>query len=404
MAEPDLDPETSSTKRHGIAVIGAGMIGAAHASGYRAHIGRFGKELELHLATVCDTREEAAKSLASTYGFRNWVTDWRTVMADERVRIVSIALPNAAHVEVASAAIEAGKHMLCEKPLALSAAAARGLLDAAKRSGVIAGTVFNYRRFPAIAEIGKLVRAGEIGDPVHLLVQYQSEYGADPNLPHSWRDVRALAGGGALTDLGTHAIDIARFLCGEVAEVRGAAEAIVIKSRFCPAAATSGHDHATLSNERRPVDTDDVTSAILLFENGCQGLLSASRVAVGMGNTLSLVLCGTRGTVRHTTAVAGEYQIARLGGAGGGFSIVPNRPASPFVRDYLPVPHDGVAVGYAEAFGFMIAEFLAAIAAGVPFTNGSLTDGMKAAEVLEAIQRSAASHRPVVLRESGAGR
>ena len=388
------------TGRYGIAVIGAGMIGAAHASGYRMHLPRFAATLDLSLSTICDARQEAAEVLARTYGFEKATTDWRATMEDKNVRIVSVALPNFAHAEVVAEALRAAKHVLCEKPLALSAKAGRELVALSRRPGVVSGTVFNFRRVPAIAEIAALVRSGEIGKPIHLLIQFQSEYAADPDLPHSWRYVRDRAGGGALTDLGTHAIDLARFLCGEISEVRGAAAATVIEKRFLPAATAAGHDHVALSSEQRTVDTDDVTSAVVLFESGCQGLFSASRVAIGLGNTLSFVISGTRGTVRYTTAVPGEYHIARIsGGTPGTFTIVPNRPASPRARDFLAVPHDGVAVGFAEAFGFMIAEFLDAIATGSPFTNGSLEDGLKAIEALEAIQRSAELRRPVSLAE-----
>lgn len=391
--------------QHGIAVIGAGMIGAAHAAGYRSHLPRFrNRGLELRLATICDEREDLANAVADAYGFAAAATDWRKVIADAGVKIISVALPNFLHSEVVGAALAARKHVLCEKPLALSAAEARRLHDQAKQAGVCAGTVFNYRRYPAITEIRNLVQAGEIGDPVHLLVQYQCEYAADPQLPHSWRYVRARAGGGALHDIGTHAVDTARFLCGDIAEVRGAAASTIIAKRYLPSAHTTGHGRVALSDQQAPVDTDDVVSSVLLFENGCQGLFAASRVAVGMGSTLSFQLCGTRATVTYSTAVAGEYRIARAGGGNSGvFSIVPNRAASPYVSDWLPVATDGLPVGYAESFGFMIAEFLRAIAEGKPFTNGSIEDGLRAAEVLDAIMRSAELCCPVTLQEIRAG-
>jgi predicted dehydrogenase len=387
-------------QRHGIAVIGAGMIGAAHAFGYRMHLPRFSEPLDLSLSTVCDARIEAAGHLATTYGFEKTTTDWRSVMADETIRIVSVALPNFLHAEVVAAALRAGKHVLCEKPLTLSAADARALCALAREKGRVAGTVFNYRRIPAVAEVKNLVRAGEIGKPIHLLIQYQCEYAADPRLPHSWRYVRAKAGGGALADIGTHAIDMARFLCGEISEIAGAAATTVTTRRYVPKAETVGHDHAELMGEQLPVDTDDVTSAVLIFENGCQGIFSTSRVAVGMGSTLSFVLSGTEGTVRYDATAPMQYQIARLGGSNAGaFAIVPNRPLSPYAREFLPVPYDGVPVGYAEAFGFMIAEFLTSIASGTPLLNGSLEDGLRAAEALEAIQRSVDLRRPVKLNE-----
>src|SRR4051794_34759736 len=277
------------------------MIGAAHASGYRSHLPRFAGRLPgLRLATVADPNADLARSLAETYGFEATAPDWKAVMDDPAVAIVSVALPNFLHVEAVDAALAAGKHVLSEKPLALDAANARRLHEKAKGARVRAATVLNYRRIPAVTEIRDLIAAGELGDPVSLLVQYQSEYAADPRLPHSWRYERRRAGPGALLDVGTHAIDIARYLCGEVDEVAGAVSTISVKERFVAAGATVGHNRVELSAEKRPVDNDDVTSALLRFRSGCQGLFSASRVAIGMGNTLSFQVFGTRASARFS--------------------------------------------------------------------------------------------------------
>jgi len=384
-------------RENGIAIIGAGMIGAAHAFGYRNYLPRFrGRLAGLRLDTVCDANEMLARQMADTYGFERIITDWRAVLADPKIGIVSICLPNFLHAEVTAAALEAGKHVICEKPLALNAANALRLHEVAGRAVVTSATVFNYRRIPAVAVIRDLIRAGQIGDPLNMLVQYQSEYAADPDLPHSWRYERGLAGAGALLDLGTHAVDIARFLCGEIDEVVGAIASISVKERFLPAGTARGHDRVALSSEKRPVDNDDVTSALLRFHSGCQGLFLASRVAVGMGNTLSFSVTGTRGTLRYSSQSPARYEIARFDGSGRSpFAVVANNPSLPYAGPLLPVPHDGVAIGYAEVFGFMIYEFLAAIAAGKPMENGSILDGLRAAEVLDAIQQAADTNAPV---------
>jgi predicted dehydrogenase len=254
----------------------------------------------------------------------------------------------------------------------------------------VAATVFNYRRFPAVAEMRALIASGSLGRPLHCLVQYQSDYAADPDLPHSWRYVRAQAGAGALLDVGTHAIDMARFLVGEVAEVVGASTAISIPDRPIPLSSTTGHAKGAVSKERRAVENEDLVSALLRFENGCHGLFSASRVAVGFGNCLSTTVACQKGTVSFDTSSPGGFKVANFDGSGqSSFRTVANRPASPYVSDLLPVPHDGVAVGYAEAFGFMIHEFLSSIAAGRPMANGSFADGLRAAEILGAIEEAA---------------
>jgi predicted dehydrogenase len=375
----------------GIGIAGAGMIGAAHAFGYRNHLAKFKQRLSgLSLSAVADPNETLAKQLADGFGFGRTVSDWRELIADPEIGIISVALPNFLHVEAVEKALLAGKHVLCEKPLALSANDARHLYDTAKSTKACAATVFNYRRIPALAEIRELITAGELGDIVSMLVQFQCEYAADPQLPHSWRYERDRAGPGALLDIGTHAIDTARYLCGEVAEVAGAVSTISIKERFVAAGSTVGHNRAELSAEKRPVDNDDVMSALLRFESGAQGLFSASRVAIGMGNTLSFEVLGTKATTRFSTQSLNQYQIARFDGSGQSpFATVFNRPSSPNVGAMLPVPFDGVAVGYAEVFGFMIHDFLTAIADHREISNGTLLDGLRAAEILDAIQRSA---------------
>ena len=388
--------------KHGIAILGAGMIGAAHAAGYRTYLPRFAGKLDgLSLATVCDENEAMANSLRANFGFARTSRDWKAVLDDPEIGIVSIALPNFLHVESVSLALERGKHVICEKPLALTAVDAEKLYRKAQASNRCSATVFNYRRLPAVAAIKELVAAVEIGAPVQLLVQFQCDYAADPELPHSWRYTRARAGAGALLDVGAHAIDMARFLVGEVAEVRGATAATWIKERHLALGATKGHDKVALSAETRPVDNDDIVSAVLRFENGCQGLFCVSRISVGFGNTFSFSLSGTKGTVQFSTMEPGHYRIARLDNSGQyPFRTVRNRPSTPYVAELLPVPYDGIAVGYAEAFGFMIYEFLAAIAAGKPMPGGTLLDGLRAAEILDAIDLAAARGGSVAVKRS----
>ncbi|MBN8630142.1 MAG: Gfo/Idh/MocA family oxidoreductase [Rhodobacterales bacterium] len=385
---------------HGIAVIGAGMIGAAHAAAYRQFAHRFGPAGTLH--TVCDMNHEAARKLAADWGFARTATDWKSVIADAGIDVVSVCLPNYLHTEVTLAALAAGKHVLCEKPLALDAASARPVAEAARKAGSVSGTVFNYRRIPAIAAIRARIEAGDLGRPVQIGVQFQCDYAADPLLPHSWRYELAKAGPGALLDVGTHAVDTMRFLFGEVVEVIGAVSTISIPERRLPLGATSGHGHAALSDRTAPVDNDDVMSALLRFANGAQGFLSASRVAVGSGNRLAVEVMGTEGTARFTTEMPSFYEIAlRAPGGPAGFTRVMNSPQAPDIGTLATVPHDAVSVGYAEWFGFMIHDFLRCCAEGRPFRNGSIEDGYAAARVLDSIQ-SASSRAAAVQVEPAA--
>ena len=382
---------------NGIAVIGAGMIGAAHAAGYRTYLPRI-EGLSARLDVVCDANAELAAKLARNWGFARTVADWRAVVDDPEIGIVSVCLPNFLHTEVTQAALRAGKHVLCEKPLALTAREARGTLELARNSSGKSGTVFNYRRIPAIADIRACVQAGELGEPIQIVIFYQCDYAADPLLPHSWRYEFDRAGPGALLDLGTHAVDLARFIFGDVAEVTGAVSTISIKERFLAAEATTGHGHAALSDKKAKVDNDDVMSALFRFRNGAQGFLTASRVAVGAGNRIQVEVYGTKGTARFSNETPTHYDLAVLSEKGPSpFSRMINRPSSPYVGALAAVPHDLAPIGYAESFGFMIHEFLTAIAEDRPFENGSIEDGYRAAEVLDAIQKASTTNAPVTV-------
>ncbi|MGC8469679.1 MAG: Gfo/Idh/MocA family protein [Acetobacteraceae bacterium] len=379
----------------GIAIVGAGMIGAAHAAAYRQYAHRFGNG-SARLDTICDTNESQARTLAASAGFARVATDWRSVIADPAIDVVSVCLPNFLHTEVTLAALQAGKHVLCEKPLALSAASARPVRAAAAAARTVSGTVFNYRRIPALADLRARITEGVLGAPVQISVLFQCDYAADPLLPHSWRYVFEQAGPGALLDVGTHAVDMMRFLFGDICEVVGAIATISIAERRLPLAATSGHGHVALSDVTVPVDNDDVMSALVRFVNGAQGHVSASRVAVGSGNRLAVEAMGTRGTARFSTETPSHFELSLLGAQGAcGFQKIPNSPRSPYVGALVAVPHDLVSVGYAEWFGFMIHEFLAAVEQGGRFTNGSIEDGYRAAQILDAIQQSSVGRVPV---------
>lgn len=377
----------------GIAIIGAGMIGGAHAAAYRQFAHRFG---DLSLSTICDSNADMADALARKYGFDRVARDWRAVIADPDIGVVSVCLPNFLHTEVTLAALAAGKHVLCEKPLALSADQARPVRDAARAADCVSGTVFNYRRIPALADMRARIGAGVLGDPVQISVLFQCDYAADPMLPHSWRYEFDKAGPGALLDLGTHAVDMARFMFGDVAEVAGAVSTISVPQRYLPVGATTGHGHVELSDKTARVDNDDVMSALLRFANGAQGFVSASRVAVGSGNRLAVELHGTKGTARFTTEMPSFYELALFTpGQPSNFMRVPNRPASPYIGALAPVPHDLASIGYAEVFGYLIHEFLEAIAAEQALENGSIEDGYRAAQILDAIQRASVENAPV---------
>lgn len=382
-------------KSLGIAIIGAGMIGGAHGAAYRQFAHRFGGD-GMELRCVCDMNEALAGDLARKYSFQKTARDWKQVIGDPDIHVVSVCLPNFLHTEVTLSALQAGKHVLCEKPLALSAAEARPVRDAALAADCVSGTVFNYRRIPALSDIRKRLTTGDLGKPVQISVLFQCDYAADPMLPHSWRYEFDKAGPGALLDLGTHAVDMARFMFGDISEVTGAISTISVPERHLPKAATSGHGHVDLSDEMAKVGNDDVMSGLLRFANGAQGFVSASRVAVGSGNRLAVEVHGTKGTARFTTEMPSFYELALFeAGRPSNFVRMPNRPSSAYIGQLAPVPHDLASIGYSEVFGYLIHEFLEAVAEGRALENGSIEDGYRAAQVLDAIQTASVGNAPV---------
>ena len=267
-----------------IGLIGYGFMGRAHSNAYRKVGNFFDLEYQPVLKAICARNADNAAAFAKKWGYESIETDWRKLVARDDIEAIDICTPNNSHAEIAIAAAKAGKMILCEKPLAMDTAEGEEMCQAVEKAGVANIVWYNYRRIPAVGDIRARVAAGELGDPVQITVFYQCDYAADPLLPHSWRYEFERAGPGALLDVGTHAVDLSRFILGDVAEVTGAVSSISIPERFLPAEATVGHGHVALSEKTAKVENDDVTSALLRFANGAQGFVTASRVAVGTGN------------------------------------------------------------------------------------------------------------------------
>jgi predicted dehydrogenase len=389
---------TATNSDIGIAVIGGGMIGGAHAFAYLAqHTVLPLRDRRVRLVKAVDSDVHAAQALARRFGFEEASVDWAEILTDTRIAAVSVALPNFLHYEVAKALLLAGKHVLCEKPLAMSKEEACDLLRIAERTGRVAATSFNYRRIPAVAEARRQVAAQSFGTPITLNCYYHADYCADPTHPFSWRYEKRLAGAGALGDLGVHAIDLMRCLCGEVRSIRGACLVTAIKRRRLAAVAVKGHAKPALLDEDRAVDTDDAAQALLEFDNGCIGSLSVSRVAVGSKNQLGFALHGSTGSVWFDFDRPAELNTAHLGREGVTRQIAPAH--FPYAAEGQIVSADGVPAGYVEFFTFMVREFLDAIHEGSAFDNGSFRDGYEAALVIAAIQRSAATGLAVDIGE-----
>jgi predicted dehydrogenase len=366
----------------GIGLVGYGMIGRVHTLAYRELPLFYPQRLPaLHLAAVCTSRSETAQAAAAEAGFASWCTDISALVGREDVHVVDCSVPNHLHRSVLLAAIAAGKHIYCEKPLALDGAEARELVMAARKAGVCAGMTFNYRFVPAIMRARQLIHEGALGEVYTFRAEYLHSGYQDPQRPAGWKTRREQAGGGALVDLGSHVIDLIRHLLGEFRAVRANLHTF-IKERPVRHGAT----------EKEPVTVDDVAWVQVQMENGSMGTIEVSRFATGMLDDLRLEIYGQRGALRFSLMDANWlywYDATRsgepLGGTRGWTRIetVQNYPgaAAPPARSIL---------GWTRTHAENQYSFLRALVEGKT-PQPDIVDGLRTQLVLDAAYASAES-------------
>ena len=379
-----------SVRTVNVGVIGAGFMGKAHSLAYAAMPMFFWPPPAIpRRLTIAELGDAAAREAAQRYGYERWAGDWRAVIDDPDVEVVDIAVPNDAHAEIAIAAAEAGKHVLCEKPLARTADEARAMRDAVVRAGVTNMVAFNYRRTPAVALARKLIDDGAIGAVRNFRGTYLQDWSNDPDLPLSWRFRRDVAGSGALGDIGTHVIDFARYLVGEIASVNAMAQRY-IDDRPVPedgADQLAGAPKLT-GGRREGVDVDDEVMMLLRFENGAVGSIEATRAAHGRKNHLAFELHGELGTLVFDYEHRDELRLYSAADEPDrqGFRTIITGPAHPYGEGLWPIP--GLGVGYGETKIIECRDLMAAIVAGVP-GDPSFEDGYRIACISDAALQSA---------------
>jgi predicted dehydrogenase len=381
----------------GVAVIGAGMAGRAHAHGYRAAGTVFSAGLPpVRLVSVADINEDLARDTARRYGFERHDTSWEAIVKADDIDVVSVVVANHLHREIVTELAAAGKHVLCEKPLAPTSADARAMIDAVEAAGVVARVGFTFRRTPGIAAVREQLQSGELGRPIYTSAQYWTDYGSDPQAPMSWR-YRGGPGSGALADLGSHLADTAEFLLGPVESVTGAALTTVIPQRPLPLGHVVGHAHVEVSDERAPVENDDWASFSVRFANGATGDLSVSRIAHGHPNTLKFEVFCERGALAFDVSRPGEFAIATGGlpSAANGFRRVIVGVEHPYVAGGLAMDATGIGTGHNDSFVYQARAFLDEIAGRDELPrNASFADGLHALLLEEAVVRAATEHAP----------
>ncbi|MGK9234951.1 Gfo/Idh/MocA family oxidoreductase [Inquilinus limosus] len=379
----------------GVGLIGTGFMGECHALAFRAAPAVFRTRLGARLEMVADIDAGAAQRAADRFGFARATGDWRELVSDPKVDLVAITSPNLLHKPMALAALEAGKHVYCEKPLALTAADAAEMAAAAAKAGTVTMVGYNYLRSPAVSFAARLIRDGAIGRVTYFRGVSDEDYMADPAVPMSWRCRRDQAGSGALGDIGSHILSVALSLIGPIAEV-SADQRTVIAERPLPAAGEGRERRdgaAAVTAETAKVENEDQTHALLRFAGGTIGTVATSRVAWGRKNHLAFEVFGAEGAILFDQERMNELQLYQPGAAPGdrnGFRTVLTGPAHPHYGAFSPAAGHGL--GFNDLKVIEVAQLLDAIAGG-PAAYPDFAVAAALEKVSEAIGRSAAERR-----------
>ncbi|WP_416393605.1 MULTISPECIES: Gfo/Idh/MocA family protein [unclassified Curtobacterium] len=377
-----------------VAMVGHGFMGAAHSQGWRTAPRFFDLGVEPEMAVIVGRDPDRTEAARQQYGWQAASTDWRAVVTDPDIDVVDVCSPGSSHVEVAIAALEAGKHVLCEKPLANSVAEAEAMTAAAaaaRAGGVRAMVGFSYRRVPAIAFAKRLVEDGRLGTVRQVRALYLQDWLADEDGPMTWRLDRALAGSGSLGDIGAHAIDLAEHVTGaRLSTVSGTLETFVTER---PLMAEGVGLSGTASTERGQVTVDDAAFFLGRLAGGAAdgaiGSFEATRYATGRKNGLTLEISGSAGAIQFDLESMNElrfYDATAPAGEQGFQRIMVTEPEHPYMAAWWPTGH---LIGYEHTFSHEVKDFVEAIVAGTD-PSPSFEDGLHVQRVLDAVERSAA--------------
>jgi predicted dehydrogenase len=377
-----MSQRTDSSAGLGVGMVGYAFMGRAHSLAWNT-VGRvFDVPLRPRLAAICGRDKAATQAAADRFGWAAAETDWRALIARDDVQLIDISAPGDLHAPIAIAALEAGKHVLCEKPLANTLAEAEAMktaADAAYPGGARAMVGFNYRRVPALALARRLVANGRIGTLRHLRAVYLQDWLADPAAPMTWRMRAERAGSGALGDLGAHIVDLARYLTGDEITGVSAISATFVRER--PLADASGSGTVTV---------DDAAVFAGRLGSGALASFEVTRYATGRKNGLRIELNGSRGSLAFDLERLNElefFSVASDDGDTAGFRrVLVTEATHPYLDAWWPPGH---TLGWEHTFTHQARDLLTAIANGDQ-PSPSFADGLAVQRVLHAVQTSAA--------------
>ena len=375
-----------------VALIGHQFMGKAHSNAYRQVSRFFPGKYRPRMKVICGKAcTEELEATAQLLGWDESDCDWRRVIERKDIDIVDIATPGYLHHPMAIAAAQAGKHVICEKPLANTLAQAKEMLAAVQKAGVYHMVNFNYRRLPAVAFAKKLIEDGRLGQVYHYHGAYFQEWIMDPNFPLVWRLQKKYAGSGTLGDIGAHAADLGQYLNGYIESLVSQLTTF-IKERPLPATSEGAHGAKAAERKKGRVTVDDDANFLARFKNGAVGVFESSRFGGGRTNYNTFQIYGSKGSLAFNLERLNElefYDHTEPNDLRGFKTIMVTEANHPYVGAWWPPGH---IIGYEHTFVHAIHEFLMALEKGEAPQPG-FDEGVKVQAVLDAVERSAKSRR-----------
>jgi len=376
-----------------VALIGHGFMGAAHSQALRVAPRFFDLPLTPVMSTLVGRNVEATTKAAEKWGWESTAHDWHDVVNDPAIDLVDISSPGSTHVEIAVAALAAGKHVLCEKPLANTVEEAEIMAAAAAEAatrGVFAMVGFTYRRVPAITFARDLVARGALGEIRQVRAQYLQDWLVDEDGPMTWRLDKSKAGSGALGDIGAHAIDAVQFITGQTLDsVSGLLHTFVTERPLLDESVAQTSLGGAASTERGQVTVDDVALFTAKLSGGAIGSFEATRFATGRKNAFRIEISGSEGALAFDLERENEleyYDGSAPADLLGFKRILVTEPEHPYFANWWPTGH---TIGYEHGFSHQLVDLVNSLAAGEQPTP-SFADGLQVQRVLDAVERSAA--------------
>lgn len=378
-------------KKINVGLIGGGFMGKAHSLAYAAVPMFFWpSEIMPVKHTIAEATDDLAADAALRFGFEKSTSDWHSIIEDPDIDVVDVATPNNLHAEIAIAALEAGKHVICEKPLARTVDEAAAMYQVSRSAKCVNMVAFNYRRTPAVALAKRYIDEGAIGKILNFRATYLQDWSADPNSPLSWRFQKSIAGSGAVGDILTHVLDMARYLAGEITEVSSLTANIITERPLQQGGADSLGNSKNTDGPMGDVDVEDEVLSLLKFASGAIGSVEATRNAWGRNNFITLEIHGSYGSIAFNYENRDELQVCFKSDRDDrrGFRTVYTGPNHPNGANLWPIP--ALGIGYGETKIIEAHDLFTAIVGGEP-VRPDFGDGYQVALIDHAILESAAS-------------